>query len=233
MRMSVFERLGKDELQKMVNESSSFLDVMRKCKLSVKGTGNYTTLRKFLEQWNIDVSLINSNRQKHLSSLITSKKTIPLSELLVKGHRKGDSRLKSRLIKAGILKEVCQKCKCDPVWQGEKLVLQLDHVNGNNCDNSVENLRLLCPNCHTQTHNFSGRKLKKLKKKHFCGCGQEKSEPSNQCIRCRMFGTRKVVRPIKEVLEKEIQEHTMVSLGKKYGVSDVAVHKWCKYYGIK
>lgn len=58
----------------------------------------------------------------------------------------------------GLLKEECVLCGQNNIWNGKKLVLQLDHKNGNNKDNRIENLRILCPNCHTQTETYCRNK---------------------------------------------------------------------------
>lgn len=55
----------------------------------------------------------------------------------------------------------CENCGQTPIWNGAPLVLQIDHINGNSNDNRVENLRVLCPNCHSQTDTFSGRNLRR------------------------------------------------------------------------
>jgi hypothetical protein len=57
----------------------------------------------------------------------------------------------------------CAKCKLGLEWQGEPLVLQADHIDGDRCNNSPENIQLLCPNCHSQTKNWSGRNAKRNK----------------------------------------------------------------------
>lgn len=54
--------------------------------------------------------------------------------------------------------EICSECKLGSIWNGKPLVLQLDHINGNPLDDRLNNLRWLCPNCHTQTPTFTNRK---------------------------------------------------------------------------
>lgn len=79
-----------------------------------------------------------------------------LQELLVKDRatRTSSASLKARVIDAGLLKNECDECGLQPEWQGKKLVLHLEHTNGDHQDNRLENLRLLCPNCHSQTDTY-------------------------------------------------------------------------------
>lgn len=70
-------------------------------------------------------------------------------------------KLKERLIKDGVFEHVCAECGLQPEWNGKKLTLALDHINGVNDHNRLENLRLLCPNCHSQTETFAGRNIKR------------------------------------------------------------------------
>lgn len=89
---------------------------------------------------------------------------IPIEELLV-SERPQTSRgnLKQRLLKEGLLQNRCygENCHLTDVWLGKPITLQLEHKNGNNTDNRLENLCLLCPNCHSQTPTFAGRNCKK------------------------------------------------------------------------
>lgn len=72
--------------------------------------------------------------------------------------------LKGKLIQQNLLVEVCAICGMPPFWNGRKLVLHLDHINGSPKDNRLENLRLICPNCHSQTETYAGKKTKNTKK---------------------------------------------------------------------
>jgi transcriptional regulator with XRE-family HTH domain len=82
--------------------------------------------------------------------------TMPLESLLVVGRRTNRGHLKRRLVKAGLKENRCEQCGISE-WQGKPLNMQLHHVNGDGQDNRLENLRLLCANCHSQTDTYGGR----------------------------------------------------------------------------
>lgn len=85
---------------------------------------------------------------------------IPLSEILVKHSTYlNTSSLKKRLWSAGIKKKKCEYCGIES-WVGKPAPLSLDHINGNRFDNRIENLRILCYNCHGLTDTFAGRNKK-------------------------------------------------------------------------
>jgi 5-methylcytosine-specific restriction endonuclease McrA len=87
---------------------------------------------------------------------------MPIAELL-SGPRENRSHIKMRLLKAGLLEKRCQRCGLAE-WRGKPLSIHLDHINGVNRDNRLENLRMLCPNCHSQTQTFSGRNVRRHKR---------------------------------------------------------------------
>jgi len=81
---------------------------------------------------------------------------MPLQELLVANTKRGRWNLKQRLISAGFKEDRCEECGLSE-WRGKKIAMALHHINGDGRDNRIENLAFLCPNCHSQTPNFSGR----------------------------------------------------------------------------
>lgn len=83
-------------------------------------------------------------------------KAKPLAEILSKGVRVNTNRLRQRLIAEGILSPVCCGCQNER-WQGRPIPLELDHVDGDKLNNSLGNLRLLCPNCHALTPTYRGK----------------------------------------------------------------------------
>jgi 5-methylcytosine-specific restriction endonuclease McrA len=90
---------------------------------------------------------------------------IPTEDILVENSTyQNRVRLKNRLIREGLLENCCAECGIGDVWNGKPLALHLDHINGVNNDNRIENLRLLCPNCHSQTETYAGKNVGKNKK---------------------------------------------------------------------
>ena len=88
--------------------------------------------------------------------VVPRSRLIPLEQLLVVGRRTSRGHLKKRLLAAGLKEECCEGCGLTH-WRGRPLSLQLHHRNGNGKDNRLENLELLCANCHSQTENWGGR----------------------------------------------------------------------------
>lgn len=115
---------------------------------------NYKTFRKYA----IKFGLFSPNP----SGKGMSKPKIKTEDVLNNKVYMKSSQLKKRLIKEGYLKYNCKICKINK-WMEKEIVLELDHINGNSRDNRIHNLRILCPNCHSQTENFRGRNIKNKK----------------------------------------------------------------------
>lgn len=88
--------------------------------------------------------------------IVSRPAAMPLKELLVAGVYRGRRNLKLRLLREGLKSEVCEECGLS-AWRAQPISLALHHENGNRDDNRLSNLRLLCPNCHSQTTTFAGR----------------------------------------------------------------------------
>lgn len=90
---------------------------------------------------------------------------IPLEEILVEGSTYQSNKLRLRLLKAGLKEYRCEKCN-NTEWNDQPIPLELNHINGDNSDNRLENLELLCPNCHAQTDSYRGKNYGNAKNKH-------------------------------------------------------------------
>jgi hypothetical protein len=133
-------------------------------------------------------------------------------------------------------------CNQLPFHNGSPLTLQLDHKNGDNTDNRLENLRILCPNCHSQTHTFSGGN-KRVNDKNFCkSCNKQigitKYGFCNKCFKESESGKQyrkhvtqnqeKKFEVSKEELEQLVLLYPLTKIGKMFGVSDNSIRKRCK-----
>ena len=195
-----------------------------------------------------------------------SRKKSNINDLLVDytgafKNRKSTSKLKLRLIKENILENKCVICGLGPEYNGKKLNLHLDHIDGNPFDNRLSNLRILCPNCHSQTETFCGKNkkshLEKIsgitpqvnktyrtilgkyvlpKVQNYCKlCDKKISAESNHCKSCagRINNEPKINWPSIEELQELLKKYNYVQLGKILGVSDNAIRKRIKSRGTK
>ena len=223
-----------NEFVELVNSSGSLCDIVRHFNLSINGSGGFQVVKRRIKQLNIDYSHFikktTEARSKNLSYRL-KRKTEDI--LVINSTYINTHVLKLRLIREGLLKNECFQCGLTK-WNDKKISLQLDHVNGEKKDNRIENLRLLCPNCHSQTKTYAG---KKNKSKYYickvCGCEITKLSKKSLCSKCYHISTRKVQhRPSKEELSKMVWEIPSTKISKRYDVSDKTIEKWCKYYKI-
>ena len=146
-----------EELIRAALESKSLANVLRTIGLKPSG-GNYLSIRKRIKDLGIDITHFTG--QGHLKGKTHNwgvKR--PLEEILVEESTyTNSSSLKYRLLKENVLTYVCSGCGLSE-WKGEYLSLHLEHKNGNRQDNRLENLILLCPNCHSQTPTYTGRNI--------------------------------------------------------------------------
>ena len=156
---SKLDSLNEEEFKTLVKNSRNRAEILRKVNISHSG-GAYQVLNKRFKKWNCDIS----HFKNYDCSEAAKFNTIPLDEILIENSfYKSSSKLKKRLIKEKLLEEKCYECSNGPQWNGKTLILQLDHVNGNRKDNRLKNLRILCPNCHSQTETWGSKNKNKIK----------------------------------------------------------------------
>jgi hypothetical protein len=155
----------KEILLKLSKEFTTTSDILRSLGKPTKGGYIYELNRKFKE-FSIDITHFQTHSE-FMKGLQLEKggsllKKTPLKELLVKGYR-GKARtglIKRRVLNSGLLENICDICGQDENWVSGKISLILDHVNGDNNDNRIQNLRIVCPNCDTTLPTYKGRNKK-------------------------------------------------------------------------
>jgi hypothetical protein len=143
---------------------------------------------------------------KRLGGVSNSGVKKDTSEYLIKGSKITSFKLKNKLLKEGYKEHKCENPECGLTeWHGKPIPLELHHINGDNTDNRLENLQLLCPNCHSLTDTYGGKNQKLNKRsKALTTIDKEKilkvSEESNS-IREVVKKTKHAERTVKKVLE--------------------------------
>lgn len=168
----------------------------------------------------------------------------PLAEVLVECSTYQRGLLKERLFAEGLKQRRCELCGQGELWQGRRMSLILDHVNGVHDDNRLENLRIVCPNCNATLDTHCGRNGRVPRDERACpGCGTRflpRAARQRYCSRAcgqrapgrrePQLAQRRVPRPPYEQLLREIEALGYRGVGRKYGVSDNAIRKWRRSY---
>ena len=202
-----------DFLEKLKEYSTgcrNMYDLCTKIGITKIGGNTYREIKDIAKENNIE--LIFDKKLKR-----GEWKQYSLDEILIKDSTyKSSNHLKNRLINEGIKEYKCERCGLTE-WMGEPIVLQLHHINGVHNDNRLENLQILCPNCHCMTENFAGKntnreeyKVKRIPKKR----------------------ERREIPVSKEELKTLTQEFSFRHVAKMFNVSDNTIRNWCKRYGL-
>lgn len=219
-RTSIIWELSHKEFQRLLDKSHSVSEMLRSLHLNDR-SGNHRTVLKRLEEEAFDLNRFRENRKLDDATRgkrVGAIRAVPLDEILARNSTYAGSKLKHRLLREEVLENRCNICRLLPKWNGKPLSLQLDHINGISNDNRLENLQIVCPNCHTQTETYAGRRLRRKRV-------YEASEQRRQ----RYIAQRKVaVRPSKRVLAAQIKNLGYCGTGRLYGVTDNAIRKWAR-----
>jgi len=144
------------QLREAVKSSTSMRQVLQQLNVAAYG-GNYDVLKKALKHFQLNTLHFTGqawNKGKQLASRQPIEKYLN-NEIAIQSYK-----LKNRLLKEGFFEHCCSACNSTE-WLDEPIPLELDHINGNNKDNRLINLRLLCPNCHALTPTYRSRNRSK------------------------------------------------------------------------
>lgn len=223
MGKSILYNYTKEEMQKIVDESSSIKEAKTKLGLYSEG-GNRSTLWRVFKEYEIDLSKLEQKRKlflKEQRSRMHFEQTTADGLVFCENSKINRAAVKSRIIKNHLMEYKCRDCGNIGWWNNKPLTLQLEHINGIPNDNRLENLCFLCPSCHSQTDTYSGKKLKK--EKHFV--------PKEKRWRNSSISQRKLSEENVLYILQHKDEISMLQMSKMFGVSDKTIAKIIKNNG--
>lgn len=222
---ALIDNYSKEELEQIVQQSFSMKEVIDKLGYSTHSGSNNNTVKDRIEKYQIDISHFNYQTPQKRNE----------NNIFIENSTASQATLRKWYIKGNYTPYVCSICGQEAFWQEKPLTLILDHINGKNHDDRLENLRWVCPNCNQQLDTTNGKNHKTLEKKKYCiDCGKEISTKATRCSSCAIkFRTSDTVNNIsREELKNLIRTKTFIYIGEQYGVSDNAVRKWCDKYNL-
>lgn len=212
--------------------------------LGLKGVdGYYNKIIKIIKKYDLNTEHFtiwssSNNQSRNKFTAMTD------DEYFVNGICRSGTQTLKRLIDKGYKIYKCEECGID-TWNGKPLRLQVHHINGNHNDNRIENIQILCPNCHTQTDTYGRNNIPKkqinldrndndINSKHCEVCGKLiKSKHAKYCsTECYNKAHLKWNAEAEEIINSFKELGSFVRVGRKYGVSDNAVRKRVKKLGI-
>lgn len=239
----------KEEFIEAVKKSYSKAQCLKTLGVIAAG-GNYRIFDKYIKLYDVDCSHFTGQCWNKGKKFAPKR---PIEDYLSNKQYIYSYSLKKRLLSDGILPHQCQNCQLKE-WKNNPIPLELHHIDGNHENNNLDNIQLLCPNCHSLTDNYRGKVLKKeaqsihikektkidkqksIKYYNTCiDCKKKCSITATRCKSCAVSLRQKDTckRPSKEQLLQDVEDlKYLVHVGKKYNVSDTAVRKWFTYYNL-
>lgn len=220
---------NENSLREAVLNSVNYKDVLRYLGVPITGN-NGSTLKRKITQYGIDISHFTFSAKK-------KGKRKPLIEYLTLDSRCSRHILKERLLKEGYKRNVCEVCGISE-WNGKPLVMQIHHIDGDTKNNTLDNLMMICPNCHAQTENYRGNVNKKAERqKNYCvDCGRVIGYTSNRCVSCaakaRIGKMVKITMTKDEFKDYKKKGYSNIQIAAIYGATEAAIRKWRKKNGL-
>lgn len=151
---------SKENLEILVKESFSLAEVLRKLGLRDVGS-NFITLKKYIIEYGLNIDHFTGKLWNKGKTEATDKRVgkLNIEDVLNNNIKIKSSNLKEKLFILEYKERKCECCGVGEEWQGKPLTLELHHIDGNHNNNNLDNLQILCPNCHSQTDSFRKKKI--------------------------------------------------------------------------
>ena len=248
---SLIDKYSKDELSKIIENSFSYAEVLSKLGYSTKNGNNNRTLKKRIEYFGISTEhFCYRQANTHWTD----------EEIFCENSKVSQNKLRQTFKDRKYVSYECAVCGLPPFWNNRPLTLTLDHINGKNKDNRLENLRWICPNCDRQSNTYGIRNKKNLQKGVILTFGNYEKSSDPQQLRkveqkendvdvitknntidtsCSVKSNKlprcqiKITPPLRcELKDKlwELKNYTQVA--NHFNVSTTQIRRWCRQYNL-
>lgn len=228
---SLIDKYSKTELEEIVSCSFSYVEVLSKLGYSTGHGSNYKTIKRRLKHYGISTEHFCHKTQRN---------NWTDEEIFCENSKVSQHKLRDTFYARNFVSYQCAVCGLPPLWNKMPLVLTLDHINGTNKDNRIENLRWLCPNCDRQSNTY-GRKNKKKLSKGVVLYPIDNSKTQSQKLEKHDNNTKdihsrssaEIVIPNREELKNKLWElKNYTKVASFYNVSTTQIRRWCRNYKL-
>lgn len=231
MRTDILDR--KEDILRWIEEkrTKAYISQQLGCKQE--------TLNSYLKKMGIEYAGQPGKGANPKNNGYTTAEEYINSGAVIKSHL-----LKLKLIRDGVKEKKCELCGIS-IWHEVELPLELHHKDGNHYNNNIDNLAILCPNCHSIQNGNSGANIGKYantskeeaieqEKVFCCDCGKQISSRATRCKSCASLERQKDLtnKPDRDTLKHLIRTTSFLAIGRHFGVSDNAIRKWCDGYKL-
>jgi hypothetical protein len=158
--MKKWERFTRQEIEQFVKDSVSYAQLSQKCGYGDNSGNGFRQIKQMIEQLSLDVSHFVGQGWMR-GRTYESDKYIPFEEY-IKGDHVQTNKIRKKLLREGLKKHICECC-LNSIWNDVLIPLEVHHIDGDKDNNDIDNLQLLCPNCHALTDNYKGKNTQKHK----------------------------------------------------------------------
>lgn len=155
MAKARIDTFSDEEFKKIVAESKSMIEISTKLGYAAKSGSNYTRIRKRIDDLELSTDHFTIGHKRPIKRSVEN--------IFIENSTADQKTLRKWYYEGEYTDYKCSICGQEPFWQGKDLTLILDHINGHNKDDRLENLRWVCPNCNQQLPTTNGKNIKRLK----------------------------------------------------------------------